>query len=73
MNPFIKYVDMKNTYPIQVIDLRFQVDHINPKKIQFLKNIEQIQQMLDYFIILIRHREIKMVSDGNKITEIKVI
>ena len=30
MNPFIKYVDIKNTYPIQIIDLRFQVDHINP-------------------------------------------
>ena len=37
MNPFIKYVDVKNIYPIQVIDLRFQVDHINPKKIQLFE------------------------------------
>ena len=29
--------------------------------------------MQDYFYILIRHREIKMISDGNKITEIQVI
>ena len=32
MNPFISYVDMKNKYPIQVIDLRHQIDHISPKK-----------------------------------------
>ena len=40
---------LKNTYPIQVIDLRFQVDHINPKKFNFLKNTKLIQQMLDCF------------------------
>ena len=32
MNPFISYIDMKNKYPIQVIDLRHQIDHITPKK-----------------------------------------
>ena len=32
LNPFISYTVMKNKNPIQVIDLRFQVDHINPKK-----------------------------------------
>ena len=48
MIPFIKYADVKNRYPIQVIDLRFQVDHINPKKYNFLTNIEQILQMQDY-------------------------
>ena len=30
MNPFITYPAMKNKYPIQVIDLRFQIDHITP-------------------------------------------
>ena len=45
--PFITYLDIKNKYPIQVIDLRFQVDHITPKKINYLKNIEQILLMLD--------------------------
>ena len=28
---------MKINYPIQVIDLRFQVDQINPKKIQLFE------------------------------------
>ena len=41
--------DVKDKYPIQVIDLRFQVDHINPKKITtYLKNIELTLQMQDY-------------------------
>ena len=73
MNPFIKYVDVKNTYPIQVIDLRFQVDHINSKKIQLFEEYRADPANARLFLILIRHREIKMVSDGNKITEIKVI
>ena len=73
MNPFIKYDDVKNTYPIQVIDLRFQVDHINPKKIQLFEEYRANPNNARLFLILIRHREIKMVSDGNKITEIKVI
>ena len=29
---FIVYTDMKCKNPIQVIDLSFQIDHINPKK-----------------------------------------
>ena len=28
------YIDMRNKYPIQVIDLRVLVDHSNPKRIQ---------------------------------------
>ena len=32
MIPFICYTDLKNKYPIQVIDLKVQVDHITPKK-----------------------------------------
>ena len=33
-NLFIKYTDEKIIYLMQVIDVRFQVDHSNPKKIQ---------------------------------------
>ena len=28
---------MKNKYPIRVIDLRHQIDHITPKKIQLFE------------------------------------
>ena len=40
MLPFIGCTDMKNKYPIQVIDLRHQVDHITPKKIQLFEEYE---------------------------------
>ena len=73
MNPFINYVDVKNIYPIQVIDLRFQVDHINPKKIKLFEEYRADPANARLFLILIRQREIKMISDGNKISEIKVI
>ena len=31
MSPFISYPDMKTKYPIEIIDLRHQSDHITPK------------------------------------------
>ena len=71
--PFISYPDMKNKYPIQVIDLRFQVDHITPKKIQLFEEYRANPANAKLFIILIRRREIEMISDGNKLIEVKVI
>ena len=66
---------MKNKHPIQVIYLRHQVDHITPKKIQlseeFKTDPDNVQARL--FVILFRHRQIEMISDGNKIIEVKVI
>ena len=32
LSPIVTYDKMKDYYPIQIIDLRFQVDHISPKK-----------------------------------------
>ena len=63
---------MKNRYPIQVIDLRFQVDHIKSKKIQLFEEYRGATSNARLFIILVRHREIKMISDGKKITETTV-
>ena len=37
MSPFISYPDMKTKYPIEIIDLRHQSDHITPKKIQLFQ------------------------------------
>ena len=34
LQPYITYPDMENFYPIQMTDLRHQVDHLTPKKIQ---------------------------------------
>ena len=43
------------------------------RKIQLFEEYRANTANARLFLILIRHREIKMVSDGNKITEIKVI
>ena len=64
---------MKNFYPIQVTDLRFQVDHITPKKIQLFEEFFEDPDNERLFIILIRHRPIEIISDGKKIIEVKVI
>ena len=38
MSPFKSYIDMKNKYPIQVIDIQRQIGHISPKKIQLFED-----------------------------------
>ena len=64
---------MKNRYPIQLIDLRFQVDHNNPQKIGLIKEYRGTTNNARLFMIIAKHREIKMISDGNKISEVTVI
>ena len=73
MQPYFTYSDMKYLYPIQITDLRHQVDHITPKKIQLVQEFSEDPANERLFIILIRHRQIEMISDGNKIIEVKVI
>ena len=75
MNPLISYTDMKNKYPIQIIDLRHQINHTTPKKIQLLEefNTDPTNVNARLFVILYRHRQIEMILDGSKIIEIKVI
>ena len=64
---------MKNFYPIQVIDPRSQVDHRTPKKIQLVEEFSEDPDNERLFDILIGHRQIEMISDGNKIIEVKLI
>ena len=47
---------MENSYSIQVIDLRFQVDHNNLKKIQLFGEYRGNPHHARLFIIIIRHR-----------------
>ena len=65
---------MKNNYLIQVIDLRFQIDQITPKKIQLFEDLINDPDNLNarLFVILIRHRKNERISDGNKYIEVKV-
>ena len=73
MSPFISYPDMKTKYPIEIIDLRHQADHITPKKIRLFLEYGADPDNARFFLILIRRREIGLVSDGNKLIEIKSI
>ena len=75
MNPFISYTDLKDKYPIQVIDLRHQIDHISPKKMQLFEEYKNdpVYANKRLYVILLRHKQIEMISDGNKFIEVKVI
>ena len=64
---------MKIFYPIQVIDLSFQNDYITPKKIRLFEEYENAPENTKLYVILLKHRKINMVSDGNKITGIELI
>ena len=64
---------MKTKYPIEILDLRHQSDHLTPRKIQLFHEHGTDPDNARLFIILIRRREIELISDGNKLIEVKVI
>ena len=64
---------MKTKYPIEIIDLRHQSDQITLKKIQIILEYGVDPENARFFLILIRQREIELISDGNKLLEVKVI
>ena len=73
LNPFISYTDMKTKDPIEIIDLQHQSDHITPKKIQLFHENGTDPDNARLFLILIRRIELELISDGNKLIEVKVI
>ena len=77
LNPFVSYPDMKTKYPIQVIGLRFQPDLITPKKIQLFEEYRadpaNNPNHARLYVILIRRREVELISDGHKLIEVNVI
>ena len=69
LNVFITYFDLKTFYPIQVIDLRLQIDYITPKKIRLFQDFEIAHENTNLYVILIKYvilKEIRMVLDGKK-------
>ena len=64
---------MKNYYPTQILDLRIQVDHISPEKTRLFEEYDKNPVNTILYITLIKHREIKMISDGNKIISVEVV
>ena len=73
LNLLFTYPDTKTNYPIEIIDLRHQPDHITPKKIQLFQEHGTDRDNASLFLILIKRREIEIMSDGNKLIEVKVL
>ena len=59
---------MKKFYPSQVIDLKIDIDHVNSKKSHLFEECGVGPQYARFFAIFIKHTEIKLISDGHKIT-----
>ena len=64
---------MKTYYAIQLKDLRFQIHHISPKKLRIFEEYDENPVNTNFYMILMKHREIKMISDRVKITSVEVI
>ena len=71
-NPLISYPHMKTKYPIEIGDLKHQSDHITPKKVQIFHEYGTDPDNARLFLVLIRRREIELISDGNKIIDVRV-
>ena len=63
---------MKTKHPKEIIDLRHQLDHITPQKLQTLQEYGADPDNATLSLILFRRREKEVLSDGNKLIEVKV-
>ena len=63
---------MKTYYPIQVIDLRFQVDYLTPKKIWLFEEYDEKPTNIKLYVKLSEHREIKNASGRKQIVELNL-
>ena len=71
--PIITFHRLKRWYPFQTIGLRLQVDHMSHKKNKFFKEYDDSSPNTIICIILRKHREHEMISDGSKVASVQVI
>ena len=64
---------MKANYSIGIIDLRHHPDYKTPKKIQLFQEYGTDHDNGTIFLILTSRIEIELISDGNKLIEVKVV
>ena len=64
LNPLISYPDKKTKSAIEILDLRHQPDDITPKRIQLFQENGTDPDNARLFLIIIRRREIELISDG---------
>ena len=73
LNSFLSYPEMKTKYPIGIIELRHQLEDMTPKKIQLFQEYSANPTNARWFLLLIKCRELELISNGNKLVEVRVI
>ena len=73
LSPIISNDKLKDYSPIELLNLRFQVHHISPKKIRFSEEYDENPVKTNLYQMLVKHREIKVISDGIKIVSVEDI
>ena len=63
---------METKNPIEIMNLRHQPDHKTPKKVQLFHEHDDDPYDAGLFLIIIRRREIELISNGIKLIEVKV-
>ena len=69
----MSYSDMKNFYPIQIIDLIFQVHRKNHKNIHLFEETSVDLGDARLFFRIFSSSELQKVSDGIEISEYEVV
>ena len=64
---------MKTKYPIGIIKLRHQLEHITPMKTHLFQEYGSDPDNARLVLLLNRRREIELISHGIKLKEVKVI
>ena len=64
---------MKTKYSIGITVLRHQPDHITSKRNQLFQEYDTDPDNATMFLILIKRREFELISNGNKLIEVKII
>ena len=62
----------KILYPIQVFDLEFQIYYMTPERIKLFDQYENTPEHTNFYVILMKHKEIKVASEGIKTTGIEL-
>ena len=73
LSPIIRYDQMNTYYPTQISDLKFQKDYMTPRKTRLFQEYDENPTQKDLYVILFKHREIKMISNGNEISGVEII
>ena len=72
LSPTRFYDEIKTCFPIQIFDLIFQFDYGRPKKNRLSEEYDENPTHTDLKVILLKPRENKKISEGNKISGVEV-